>query len=245
MKVAAEERHNILDTRDDDLYLDLNHAVQRGCGLSQVLDEVLAEGEKIIATTLSFLNGITETQIRSHRHSIPRIQSPHDEVLTKTTEAVITLPSEITPSQKRTEGAQQADIAAHTTDPAAVSRLLASLGRARLTRTDSYVDVSMLRDPGLKEEARGGYWNFFPEKLHLLLESVERNGQARIASWCPHGRAFKIHDSIALMEILPAFFTRQQHINSFTRQLGLNGFLRVMSGPDQDAYYHPLFLRGE
>lgn len=45
----------------------------------------------------------------------------------------------------------------------------------------------------------------FPAKLHFVLESLEKDGQADIMSWQPHGRAFMIRDKARLVaEILPA-----------------------------------------
>ena len=46
-------------------------------------------------------------------------------------------------------------------------------------------------------------------------------------------------------DILPRYFRGLDRWNSFTRQLHLYGFLRVSSGLDTGAYYHPLFLRGK
>jgi len=39
-------------------------------------------------------------------------------------------------------------------------------------------------------------------------------------------------------------YFKQSKLTSFQRQLNLYGFLRVASGRDRGAYYHPLFLRG-
>jgi hypothetical protein len=40
---------------------------------------------------------------------------------------------------------------------------------------------------------KGGVSTPFPEKLHELLESADRNGQNDVVGWQPHGRCFVIH----------------------------------------------------
>ena len=127
-------------------------------------------------------------------------------------------------------------------DAAAASHFLTCLGATRLTRCDSYVDVSSLPYPRIRVAPRGGYTNFFPERLHIMLENPEEHGMNGSLTWCPHGRAFHIHSFNDSAESLSQ--SRGFRLSSCSRNLGLYGFLRVASGPDKGAYYHPLFLRG-
>lgn len=59
-----------------------------------------------------------------------------------------------------------------------------------------------------------------------------------------HGRCFIVHNPQEFEEnVLPLFF-RQSKITSFQRQLNIYGFQRLTAvGPDQNCYYHELFLR--
>jgi hypothetical protein len=77
-----------------------------------------------------------------------------------------------------------------------------------------------------------------------MLKDVQHTGEAYIVSFLPHGRAFRIHDVKRFTEeILPRYFKHSKWL-SFSRQLSLYGFRRVILGPDNGAYYHELFLRG-
>lgn len=40
---------------------------------------------------------------------------------------------------------------------------------------------------------RGGVAHPFPEKLHIMLEAVAKDGLEHIVSWHPHGRSFAVH----------------------------------------------------
>ena len=63
----------------------------------------------------------------------------------------------------------------------------------------------------------------FPEKLHLLLDTVAEEGLEHIVSWQPHGRCFVIHDKNEFVtSIMPRFFM-QTKLTSFQRQLNLYG----------------------
>ena len=95
----------------------------------------------------------------------------------------------------------------------------------------------------------------FPAKLYRMLEQIEKNEGAicqnlqdvkLIISWQPHGRCFKVHDIKAFEnEVLPHFFPQQRKYASFRRQLSIYGFKRLLkTGPDQNGYYHEMFLRG-
>jgi len=86
----------------------------------------------------------------------------------------------------------------------------------------------------------------FPVKLYNLLMAVEQEGKEEIISFTPSGRAFFIHQpGRFLHEILPRFFSGQQKLGSFKRQLSVYGFDRIPRGPAEGAYAHPDFLRGQ
>jgi hypothetical protein len=102
-----------------------------------------------------------------------------------------------------------------------------------------------LGDLTVRQPARGGHLEHFPERLHRMLLDVERKGLIGVVSFLPHGRAFRVHDRDRFVqEVLPRFFS-QSKWNSFLRQLSLYGFRRITSGPDQDSYYHELFLKNQ
>jgi hypothetical protein len=77
-----------------------------------------------------------------------------------------------------------------------------------------------------------------------MLKDVQDTQDTSVVSFLPHGRAFVVHDKTRfLQEILPKYFNHGAW-HSFTRQLSLYGFRRVVRGSDHGAYYHELFLRG-
>lgn len=92
---------------------------------------------------------------------------------------------------------------------------------------------------------RGGVVTPFPEKLHQLLENVDKEGYADIISWQPHGRCFIMHKPKEFVKVLMPMYFRQTKLTSFQRQLNLYGFCRLTSGLDKCGYYHELFLRGK
>lgn len=82
------------------------------------------------------------------------------------------------------------------------------------------------------------------EKLHVMLSSVEHDGNSHIVSWQAHGRCFVVHKPKEFVStVMPKYF-RQTKLTSFQRQLNLYGFCRLTSGRDRGGYYHELFLRG-
>ena len=88
------------------------------------------------------------------------------------------------------------------------------------------------------------YPKTFPMKLQELLDNAEAEGHEHIISWQPHGRAFLLHKKKEFFEtVLPRYFGRIQLL-SFKRQLYLYDFKRITQGPDRDAYYHEMLLRG-
>lgn len=92
---------------------------------------------------------------------------------------------------------------------------------------------------------KNGVSKTFPWKCHEMLSAVEMEGLQHVVSWCPHGRAFKVFNRSLFTElILPRFFEMKKY-PSFQRQLNLYGFQRISKGPDKDASYHPMFLKGQ
>lgn len=91
-----------------------------------------------------------------------------------------------------------------------------------------------------RRSSKGGGSNF-PAKLHDILS---RTDITDIISWSPHGRAWRVLKPKAFEEkIIPKYF-RHCKYNSFTRQVNGWGFRRITQGPDHNAYFHELFLRG-
>ncbi len=109
----------------------------------------------------------------------------------------------------------------------------------------SYTDAAAMADPAPDTRRnRGGVTEPFPDKLHRMLNAVEREGLSDVVSFFSHGRAFAIHKTRRFVsEIMPRFF-RQSRLTSFQRQLNLYGFRRISQGPDNGGYYHELFLKG-
>ena len=125
---------------------------------------------------------------------------------------------------------------------------LAALGNSMRKKSSPYIDASAMADPPefelARRRTRGGVTEPFPEKLHRMLLEIEKDGNAHIISFFPHGRAFGIHDTDQFEEkIMPKYY-KQSRLSSFQRQLNLYGFTRIVSGPDAGGYYHELFLKG-
>ena len=83
----------------------------------------------------------------------------------------------------------------------------------------------------------------FPDRLHLMLDSAEREGFDATVSWLPCGTAFKVHDAKRFTEsIMPRYYDRQTRYKSFLRQLNLYNFKRSARF---GAYAHQSFIRGK
>lgn len=82
-----------------------------------------------------------------------------------------------------------------------------------------YKDVSVLSDPTPDTRRnRGGVLEPFPQKLHCMLDQIEREGKSDIVSFFSHGRAFVIHKPKRFEEeVMPRFF-KQTRLSSFQRQ---------------------------
>ncbi|KAL9182496.1 hypothetical protein ACHAXT_013148 [Thalassiosira profunda] len=83
----------------------------------------------------------------------------------------------------------------------------------------------------------------FPAKLHQILSNPE---YYKIVRWKPHGRAWSVENRELLERVvIPKHFSMRD-VKSFYRSVNGWGFKRLYSaGPDQNAYYHELFLRGK
>jgi len=112
----------------------------------------------------------------------------------------------------------------------------------------NYQDHHLMPDIEKPLCTTGGVKVQFPVKLYHILEYIDLHEPelAKIISWQPHGRCFRVHDAKKMEElILPRFFNTR-HYPSFRRQLSFWGFTRLgQNGPDQGGYYHELFLRGK
>jgi hypothetical protein len=80
-------------------------------------------------------------------------------------------------------------------------------------------------------------------RIHEMLEDAEKEGNQKIVSWQPHGRAFKVHNETEFVDkIMPRYFKAK--IGSFRRWLRAWGFCRMTEGRDRGAWYHRYFVRG-
>ena len=97
--------------------------------------------------------------------------------------------------------------------------------RKKRPNSIKYRDLSMMTD----EQARLNFKSMvgrsqdpFPVKLHKIIDRIESNGFSSIISWCPHGRAFKIHDNNLFEKEVMSRYFYQTKMSSFTRQLGMS-----------------------
>ena len=82
------------------------------------------------------------------------------------------------------------------------------------------------------------------EDLRLLLDDAEVEGNVHIASWQPHGKAFKIHNKGLFEGIMPRYF-RTSLLSNLTDTLRTWGFRRLRQpGTDKNCFYHVRFVRG-
>jgi hypothetical protein len=91
---------------------------------------------------------------------------------------------------------------------------------------------------------RNGQIEAFPEKLYRLLAEAEMDGNVKIISFTPDGRAFKIHNRQAFIEEVSPKYFRHAKITSFVRQLNFYGFQKLLDGPNRGGFTNPPFLRG-
>ena len=118
----------------------------------------------------------------------------------------------------------------------------------KYTTYRDHADSDELDNEKLPVKTKGGVYIPFPEKLFNMLQFIDLHEceLAKIVSWQPHGRCFRVHDKPRFESIvLPRFFTHQKNA-SFLRQLNLWNFKRIYKDPrDRGAYYHEFFLRSK
>lgn len=85
----------------------------------------------------------------------------------------------------------------------------------------------------------------FPVKLHQMLTEAERQGLDSILSWQVDGRSFRVHKPKQFVEEILLQYFRCSKIKSFQRQLNFYKFSRIVGGPLDGSYKHPLFIRGD
>lgn len=79
----------------------------------------------------------------------------------------------------------------------------------------------------------------FPSRLHGLLTQ-----HSDIIRWLPHGRSWIVRDKERFLERVAPLYFQMSKYESFSRQVNGWGFKRITQGPDANAYYHELFLKG-
>jgi hypothetical protein len=78
-----------------------------------------------------------------------------------------------------------------------------------------------------------------------MLQSIDLDSQHCIVGWLPCGKAFAVlNEERFVEEVIPKYFN-QTKMRSFTRQLSIWGFKRVVSGADRGSWYHENFVRGD
>jgi hypothetical protein len=101
------------------------------------------------------------------------------------------------------------------------------------------VDSIVSSDGSASESMRRG--SSFPKTLYEILS---RDDITDIISWCPHGRAWRVHKPKAFEERVLSQHFRHSKYSSFTRQVNGWGFRRITQGTDQNAYYHEVRRKG-
>ena len=75
----------------------------------------------------------------------------------------------------------------------------------------------------------------FPVKLHQILSNPDYED---MISWMPHGKAFRIHQSIEFERAVIPLHFRHSKYASFMRQINGWGFERTIHGNDHNSYKH-------
>ena len=85
----------------------------------------------------------------------------------------------------------------------------------------------------------------FPIRLYELLDLAARDNFEHVISWLPSGSGFKVHDKDLFQKMILGTYFNQSQYKSFTRQLSIYGFERILSGAASGGYEHRLFKRGD
>lgn len=59
----------------------------------------------------------------------------------------------------------------------------------------------------------------FPQKLHNILEEIERNGEQDIIGWLPDGLSFKVFKPHDFVEVIMPRYFKHSNFRSFQRQV--------------------------
>jgi HSF-type DNA-binding len=84
----------------------------------------------------------------------------------------------------------------------------------------------------------------FPQKLYRLLLETEEAGNGHIVSFMPSGKSFCVHNPSRFMRDISVNYFNHSKLCSFSRQLQLYNFRRVVEGTNVDCFAHDLFRRG-
>jgi hypothetical protein len=88
--------------------------------------------------------------------------------------------------------------------------------------------------------------DFFPWKVHEMLDVAEKRGDGAIVSWLPDGLSFRVHKRNVFIENLMKVCSKSAKFSTFRTQLQVWGFERKkIQGAAKDAFFHPLFRRGQ
>ena len=153
------------------------------------------------------ISSSTKTKHTSHRNTQLSHQHCEEGSAAATAIAIIKYPTPMT-SKSRMDA----------TTASSPSQTSANLGddRKKLPRRLKHVS------PSEKEEQQLP----FPQKLYMMLESVDRLGLTHTASWLPGGRSFIVKDPIQFMDLTVPHFFKATKFRSSQRQLNLWGFHR-------------------
>ena len=112
---------------------------------------------------------------------------------------------------------------------------------ATATATEQQETVKPVQKP---KKTRPGRAGSFPQKLHQMLNNLEREGRQDVASFELDGKAFSIHKPKLFVDTVMAKYFRMKSYASFQRQLNLYCFKRIkQGGKGRGAYTHPLFVQ--
>ena len=134
------------------------------------------------------------------------------------------------PHQNRNQNQRQAAATALK-----AQEIMTATGMCRVSSSSS--------SSSLNSNSSTGSLHHFPSRLHDMLDGAERHQHTSIVSWCPDGRAFRIHQPEFMLPVLKQYF-RQTKYKSLLRQLQAYNFARTTKGERKGTVSHPHFQRG-